>query len=59
MASLVTGFAEGKNDIKKVFTGKCNSVTTIDPDATCYLNWEEIGNAIENSINVMFGEQDH
>jgi len=59
IALLLTRFAEGKNEIKKYLQENVIQVTTVEPDAASYLNWEEIGNAIEYSIIVIFGVQDH
>ncbi len=59
IALLLTRFAEGKNEIKKYLQENVIQVTTVEPDAASYLNWEEIGNAIENSTIVIFGVQDH
>jgi hypothetical protein len=59
IALLLTRFAEGKNEIKKYLQENAIQVMTIEPDAVSYLNWEEIGNALENSTIVMLGEQDH
>ena len=51
--------ADAQNDIESFVRQKAIRISTINPDSSNFVDFEQIGNAIGNARIVMLGEQDH